>query len=353
MAGGARRRGSLVGTRALHYGSLSAAAAACGCLAALMIDERRAVWPVVALTAGAAPGVLILVVGATAFLAVMGVPLGACAVFFYALAGLLMLPFVELAMPQDPTEAPDSAWGRRTVWRWAVLLPLALSPVIGLTGAGLLVDRFDENRPAPVHLMYVLDADTGTALWASEDDAPHEWIARYVTDRRAETKIPLPYRTEPKWSGPAQAVPLEAPELTVVGSRTDGDVTVLELRLSSQRGADVLTLHADRPVQNATIATDGHQPVTSRPSYPNDARDEEWPYELRFYDPPSEGVLVTLRLTTGQHLRVALTDYTVGLEEMPGFTEPSPDVYRSTLHSSDLVIVGRTHDLSNPQTEKD
>jgi hypothetical protein len=333
-----------------YYGSLPAAAAACGCLVALMIDEKRAAWRVVALTAGMVPGVLILIVGATGFLAVMGIPLGACAAFFFVLAGLLMLPLVELAMQQDLAEAPDPARGRPILRRWVVLLPLTTTLVGGLTGAGLAVDRFDENHPEPAHLMYVLDADTGTALWASEDDAPQEWTARYVTDRGAKTKIPLPYRTDPKWSGPAEAVPLEAPEVTVLGSRNDGKVTVLELRLSSQRGADVLTLHADRPVQNATIAADDHPPVTSTPSYPGDAGTEEWPYELRFYDPPAEGIRVTLRLPTGQPLRVGLSDYTVGLEEIPGFTEPPPDVDRSTFHSSDLLIVGRTHELASPTT---
>jgi hypothetical protein len=194
--------------------------------------------------------------------------------------------------------------------------------------------------------MYVLDADSGTALWASEGEPPDAWTARYVTDRGAEAmEMPLPYRTDPKWSGRAQAIQLEAPELTVLGSRSDGDVTILELRLRSQRGADVLTLHADRPVQNATVAADGHPPVVSSPSYPKEAETEEWPYELRFYDPPSEGVRVTLRLPSEETPRVGLSDYTVGLEEIPGFYEPPPDMDRSTFHSSDLLIVGRTHDL--------
>lgn len=329
-----------------YYGSLPATAAACGGLVAFMIDEKRAGWQVVALTAGAAPGVLILIVGAIAFLAVMGIPLGACAVFFFALAGLLVLPLVELLMPTHSTQAPHAARDRRTVRQWTVLVPLATVIVVaGLTGAGLAVDRFDEDHPRLAHLMYVLDADSGAAHWVSEDDAPDEWTARYVTGRRAETKIPLPYRTDPKWSGPAQAVPLEAPRLTVLGSRTAGDAAILELRLRSRRGADVLTLHTDRPVQNVTIAAEDHPPITSTPSYTEDAGAEEWPYELRFYDPPAEGVKVTLRLPVGQALRVGPSDYTVGLEKIPGFTEPPPSVDGSTLHGSGLVVVGRVYQL--------
>jgi hypothetical protein len=339
-----------------YYGSLPVAAAACGWLVAITIDERWAVWRVVALTAGAAPGVLILIVGATGILTVMGIPMGAAGVFFLVLAGLLTLPLVELTMPAYPTGAPGPAHRRRTVrrWvmqRWAIMLALTIMLLAGLSGAGLAVDRFDEDRPAPAHLMYVLNAGSGTALWASEDDAPHEWTARYLADRGAQTKIPLPYRTEPKWSGSAQAVPLEAPELTVLGSRTNGDVTVLELGLISPRGADVLTLHADRPVQNATIAVADHAPVTSTPSYAENAEDEQWPYELRFYDPPLEGVRVTLRFAGGRPLRVGLSDYTVGLEEIPGFTERPPEVDRSTFRSSDLLIVGRTHELAGRNYE--
>ena len=322
--------------------SLPAAAAACGGLVALMIGEKPAAWRVVALTAGIAPGVVLITVGATAILAVMGIPMGVAGVFFLALAGLLMLPLVELAMPLYPAES-----ARRAVRRWAVVAPLVALLVVGLTGAGLAVDRFDENRPAPAHLMYVLDADTGTAFWASEDSEPNEWTARYVTNGGGAMEMPLPYDTEPKWSGEAEAMPLEAPELTVLESRADGHTTILDLRLSSPRDADVITLHADRPVEEASIIADDDAPVTSTPSHPGDAGPGEWPYELRFYDPPAEGVRVTLRLVGGGSLRIGLSDYTVGLEEVPGFTKPPPEVDRSTLHSSDLVIVGRTHELAD------
>src|SRR5918995_340018 len=78
--------------------------------------------------------------------------MGAASGFFFALAGLLVLPLLEFTMPQDPTDAPGSARRRRTIRRWAFLLPLAIMPVAGLTGAGLAVDRFDRDHPAPAHL---------------------------------------------------------------------------------------------------------------------------------------------------------------------------------------------------------
>jgi hypothetical protein len=327
-----------------YYGSLPAAAAACGGLVALAIGEKRPIPGAIALTLGAAPGVILLTVGATGVVAVMGVGMGAAGVFIFALAGLLVLPLLELAMPQDPPEAP-AVRRRRSVLRWAVLVPLAAAIVVAPTGAGLAVDRFGEDRPAPAHLMYVLDTSSGAALWATVDEVPDEWTARYVTDRRAAAKIPLPYRTDPEWGGRAEAAPLESPELAVLNSRTEGDATVLELRLRSQRGADALTLHADHPIESATVAAGGHPPVKSTPSYSEDARAEEWPFELRFYDPPPEGIRVTLRSSGGRPLRIGLSDYTAGLEELPGYSEPPPEVDRAALHSSDLLIVGRTHEL--------
>ena len=70
----------------------------------------------------------------------------------------------------------------------------------------------------------------------------------------------------------------------------------LRVRVASSRRADVITIHADRPIETTTIAVDGLPPVTASPSYPNAAGERTWPYELRFYDPPPNGFTVTLRL---------------------------------------------------------
>lgn len=317
-----------------YYGALPAAAAAGGGLSALLIGEQRSGWRVVALTGGAVPGVLLLILGGTALLGVLGIAGGAAAVFLFALAGLVTLPLVELALPVGSAR------------RWNLLLPSSAAALaVALTVAGLVLDRVDEDHPELAHLLYVLDADTGTALWASGDATPHGWTSGYVSERRDRDTpvLPLPYGTTPEWTGAATVLPLEAPQLTVLDSRTDDGATVLELRVASPREGDVITLHADRPVEEATIATDGQAPVTSTPSYPDEADAPEWPYELRFYDPPPGGVRVTLRLPGPEPPRISLSDYTVGLEQVPGFTPRPADLERSPDHGADLVVVSRTY----------
>ena len=72
--------------------------------------------------------------------------------------------------------------------------------------------------------------------------------------------------------------------------RTDGDVTEVRVRVASSRCANVITLHADRPVETATITVDGQPPRQASPSYPQAAGARAWPYELRFYDPPTDSL---------------------------------------------------------------
>jgi hypothetical protein len=53
--------------------------------------------------------------------------------------------------------------------------------VIVFAAVGLRVDRFDAAHPAPTHLMYALDSDTGQARWLSGERSPQKWTAQYVS----------------------------------------------------------------------------------------------------------------------------------------------------------------------------
>jgi hypothetical protein len=314
-----------------YYGSLSAAAAGVGALIALLIRDRRFGWSVVALTAGAVPGAVLLIMGGITLVGVLGIANGAAGVFFFVLAGLLILPLLELALP--------------TVRRNCVLVLLGAAVVtLLLTGIGLVVDRFDHDHPRQANLLYAMDADTRTAIWASENRRPDPWTARYAhtSNGEAEPPRPLPYGITPNWIGPADVVPMDPPRADLLGSRSDGDNTEVRVRIASSRQADVITLHTDRPVETTTIDVDGLPPVTASPSYPGAAGERTWPYELRFYDPPPNGFTVTMRLRGSAVPQLYVSDYTVGLEQLPGFTPRPPALDRSPYHSSDIVVVGRT-----------
>jgi hypothetical protein len=123
-----------------YYGSLATAAAGGGALIALLLRERRPIWSVVALAAGAIPGVLLFVQGGRAMVGVLGIANGAVAVAFFVLAGLIVLPLVELVLPISTGINSSKSITRRP----SLLVPLAaLTITVVLITSGLAVDRFD------------------------------------------------------------------------------------------------------------------------------------------------------------------------------------------------------------------
>jgi hypothetical protein len=328
---------------ASYADALAATAAAAGGVLALLAGARRPGWRAAALTAGAVPGVVLYLLAGRALLGALGIAAGAAAVLQFALAGLVALPLVGLAVPFERAGST-----RPMLRRPSLLVPFSAAALtVGLTGAGLVVDRFDQDHPQATHLLYALDAGSGRAIWATKDHRPHGWVADHVPEGNdgAPPTLPLPYGTQARWTGAAAALPLEEPRLELLDSRTNAGSREVKLRTASLRDADVLVLHTDRPVQEATIAAGGQPAVTSRPDYPGDVDSHRWPYELRFYDPPPEGITVTLRFRGPTPGRIAISDYTVGLEPVPGLTPRPRHVDRSPDHSSDLMVVGRIHHL--------
>jgi hypothetical protein len=331
-----------------YYGSLAAAAAGGGALIALLLGSRRPVWSVVALTVGAIPGTVLLVQGGRALLGVLGIANGAAPVFFFVLAGLLVLPLVKLVLPTGSTISSAKSIMRQR----GFLVPMgALALTVTLASIGIAVDRFDQTHPRQSHLMYVIDADSGTAMWVSHDQEPDAWTAAYVPNRNnsAEPHVPLPYDTTPRWQGPAAALPLKPPRVALLESRSAADgalvkvrVALVKVRVASSRAADVITVHVDRPVETAAIEAAGQPSVSSSPSYPGNLGSRAWPYELRFYDPPPDGFAHTLQSRGVGLPRLYVSDFTVGLEWLPGFRQRPAGLDRSPDHSSDTVVLGRT-----------
>lgn len=299
--------------------------AAAGAIVALAVD--RPLWSVVAVGLGLVVATALLpYFGYMVFVAV-GLELGGAGSLFVVLFGLFALPVVELLVPE----------------RRVVLVPAGVVLLsVALAGVGLVVDTRDADHPAPTHLAYVLDADTGRAHWVSEEVDATDWTGRYVTGDGISTGtsgLPPGFADGEMLTGDAPQIDVEAPEAELV-SRDGDTLTVL---VTSPRGAPHVTLRVSEPITEVTAAlhdTEGSDPVTVAVE---DTRTGTWPGEIRFRDLPPEGVELTIR--TAAEVRLTVFDESPGLEDVPEF-EPRPsDLVAGPQHDGDVVCVARTYEF--------
>ncbi|MGH4009482.1 MAG: M20/M25/M40 family metallo-hydrolase [Pseudonocardiaceae bacterium] len=309
-----------------HLVALPALSLAGGGLVAAL-TPRSSVWPVLAITAGIIPSVVLLMPLGVGTFDTAGLAEGGWAAALLALFGLTVAPLVELFLP--PVEQP-------LVRRRAVLVPLAgMVLVLALTGTGLVVDRVDAAHPRGANLAYVLDTDTGRASWVSRDAEPVEWTRRYVT-AHSESAV-AGFEDGPVWTGPAPAVSVPAPEVTL-RSRQGGAV---ELHVASPRSAPKVVLRIDHRIDQVIATAPGLAPTAITLVGTGQGR---WPTEVRFGDLPPEGIDLTLRTPHQGPMRISAYDQTRGLADVPGFQPRPPDVERRRSYSG-TVVVARTYEF--------
>lgn len=321
--------GAVLMPGASHYGSLPALTGAAGLAGALAL-RRRPVAAVAALACGVTPGVLLFSVGARSIGTATGLAMATPAGVLHGLAALCAIPLLAAATP------------RRRVT--AVAGPaLAAALALVLAGVGVQANRFGPDQPRPAHLAYVLDAGSRQAQWISMHEPPHPWAAERATRAPGAWDLPLPYRQKPAAAGPAPAVALPAPELTVLEERRDGGETVLRVRASGRRSAYQLNLHVDGRVTGGEYRVPGLEPVRLPQAGVDDG---PWPFEVQFFAPPAEGVEFTLRVAGAGRPRMAVADVTLGLGEIPGH-RPRPAGVDKTPSGgglpTDSVTVVRTY----------
>lgn len=309
-----------------HLVVLPALFLAGGGLVALLVP-RHSVWPVVAITAGTIPSVVLLMqLGVGTFDAAGFAGAGAAAVLL-ALFGLTLVALVELLLP--PLAQP---LGKR---RAVLVAVTGLVVVLALTGTGLAIDRIDAAHPRRANLTYVLDGDTGRARWVSRDTEPAEWTRRYVTERSESTVVG--FEASRVWTGPAPTVPVPTPEVTLRSRQSE----TVELHVSSPRSAPTVVLRIDHRIDEVTVNAPGLAPAAVTLVGTGQGR---WPTEVRFGDLPPEGVDLTLRSTHPGPLRISVYDLTHGLADVPGF-QPRPPALEPRHSDSDVVVVARTYNF--------
>jgi hypothetical protein len=251
------------------------------------------------------------------------------------LFGLAAIPVLGVIVPIlwrtlfDSTEAGAAVPAILVVFLAALLVPLidfalparrswlaGAAAVVGvaLLGAGFARSGFDAGQPRPHTLFYAMNADTGTARWATLDEGPDAWITQFVPSDTAEattaeavlgiaastregTDWLIP--STPAWTSDAPALTAPAPTLTVLSNRRDGDLRTLRLRVASPRGGRLVSVASEQEVVQASVEG---KPIEVYPGW-----------RFAFVGPPDEGVELDLALRGSGPTRFTVFDQTDGL----------------------------------------
>jgi hypothetical protein len=304
---------------------LTAVPALAGALAAIAALVLKPWWARIgALTLAAAVAVVILAPTVTLFFPALGLVTGGAAAAFAAMLGLALLPVLEWIF------APPEV--RRRLFAAAPALVAGLLAVVCVV-AGLAVDKFDAAHPAPTQLMYALDTDTGTAVWASEDTAPNAWTDQYLTGR-ADLTGEFPILPTDMATGPAQPAPLPAPVVAVTADQSFGGTRTVTLTLTSQRSVRLAYLRVESDTKLLRATVDG-RPVPADQMVPH--------LGILFHAPPRDGLVITLVVAGTGALKLRVMDGSDGLDALPGFHPRPAGIGVEGLHTSELVLVTKTY----------
>jgi len=315
---------------------VAALPALAGALAGLLALVVRGWWSVLAVLAGAAVAVVILVPTVFMLFPALGMAMAGAGAFIGVLLGLALLPVVDLLHPEAAGQRGLDAVRAGRLGALPTLT--ALVAVLACTAAGLSVDRFDAAHPTLTHLMYALDADDGTARWLSDEPRTQEWTGQYVSGDLHPVRDTLPMLgPERVRTGPAPAAALPAAKLTLESDTPSGDTRTLRLRLQPQRPVRLVALHVAEgtTVTAATVAGRQLPTVTTGGG----------PWGFVFHAPPAAGVEVTLTVRGAGPVRFRAMDGSDGLGGLPGFRARPPGVGIVGSHTSELVAVAKTYTL--------
>ncbi|MCK8674171.1 M28 family peptidase [Rhodococcus sp. HM1] len=281
---------------------LPALPAVLGVLVAEAIPQRSTWWRTVVVVAGLLPAALVTVPAVLA-------SFDAGLMFGAPLAGAFVAVLFALLLPLTGPLLPDQG-----------AVPIAVLTVFAVVGCTLLggyTNRAGATAPRQEEVFYSLDADHGEAVWASPDRPRSDWSADLLTESPAPLPDYFPWRPGTSLAhGPAPIAPLEPPRVDVLDDAQVDGGRVLQLRLSSPRGAATLGLWVEgATVREAIVDGAAVEPGAD--------------FGFLYTTESPDGIEVRLDLeTTGpaDEVEVRVADLSGDLAVVPGYTPPDGKV---------------------------
>jgi hypothetical protein len=209
-----------------------------------------------------------------------------------------------------------------------------------LSIAGAWTSRYDSTHPKPSMLAYVVNTDSGKALWTSSAARLDPWTAQYVSDSPSRGKLPDFY---PEWvtfdflQHNAPVLALAPPQAKLLENFVAGGIRTLHLRIASPRRASVIHVGlAQTDLLSASVNShDLGSPSEARWYHPG-----YW--SLDYANPPADGIDLQLRVQGTGRITLVLVDRSSGLPSIPRANLPPRPADSMPIHSGDQTMVRRS-----------
>ncbi|MEA2690786.1 MAG: hypothetical protein QOJ16_173 [Acidobacteriota bacterium] len=222
-------------------------------------------------------------------------------------------------------------------WRWG--LPVLAGVLTLVMAVGILASPvYSASSPRRLNFVYHLDGDSGGARFLVQTPPPLPPAVRKAAAFAPRPVPAFPWSMGSSWSTPAQAVPLPAPELAVLGETSDGGRRHVRLRLTSRRGAASMLLVIPPAAQAEVIRVAGQEV----PPAPAGRRAQQGPDGFRvltLFAPPASGVEVEVVLGAPGHEEWTLIDRSPGLPPAGAALLSARPAEAAQVQDGDLTLV--------------
>jgi Peptidase family M28 len=208
---------------------------------------------------------------------------------------------------------------------------------LGLLLVGSLTAGFDARHPKPANIYYALNADTQQAIWAS-DYLLDAWTAQFLGADAKKGSLADYLDEREALHSQAPTVVLAAPNVALAGDRTRDGVRTLRMRVTAPPKANFVVM-ADAAAHVVGVEIDGKR--VSEELLNKKRGLSAW--TLMYWNPPAEGVNLTLEVKSTEPLIITVRAETPGLPTIPGRSYQARPSNMMTQHEAeDMTLVRKS-----------
>jgi hypothetical protein len=277
------------------------------------------------LSVASVPGILLLTEAlifllplATRFDVEGGIPATPVPIVFVALLMGLLIPQLDLLAGEPFRGAGEShptahtgggrSW-RTSLPRWLVPISALVIGVVVL-GAAIGTSSFSAARPGTDQIRYQLNADTGQAIWQSDDQRLDQWTRQFFPASTGQG----PFQEK------APSVALAAPTTTLLSDTLSAGTRTLRVQVASPRHAAYASVLVEAQGEIVAASLDGQSFDLSGFS-----QSVHQHLEFSYYGLPDKGFELKLSITSAAPVKITVQDLSNGLPSVPGMTiKPRP-----------------------------